>query len=291
MLGGWELPMLRLLGRRLVFVFNGSDTRPAWMSGLYVQGSGTPDARLIAREVRRQQRCIRWIERFADEVVCHPLSAQLLTRPFVNHLTIGHPFLPEAPAGEVRKRDSGFLRIVHAPTRPLQKGSPLFRAEVAKLGSSGVSVEYLEFTNRPNQEVLAGIVDSDLVLDQAYSDIPLAGLATESAALGRAVLVGGYGRSELQRFLGAIAMPMDHFVPPEEIGSALEALARDPVRRAKQAAELQVFALQQWNPVSVASRFLGMANRPVHPKLLAGMGRARIGRPPRHRCTSPTRRT
>lgn len=263
-----ELPFLRLLGRRIIFVFNGSDTRPAWMSGIYLLGSGLPDPAALQKEILRQQYCIRRIERYADEIVCHPLSAQLLTRPFVNHLAIGHPFDPGATSAVKTGGTAARLNVLHAPTRPLQKGSPRFQAEIRRLQAAGVPVDYTELTSRPNREVLEAIVASDLVLDELYSDIPLAGLGTETAALGRPFLVGGYGRAELERFGGDNPPPMDHYVHPAQLDTALDALVADPQRRAALATSLQTFALQQWNPREMSARFLHLLTGEVPPHWL-----------------------
>lgn len=254
-----ELPLLRVLGKRLIFVFNGSDTRPAWMSGLFLLGPGCPNPAAIVRETRRQRRCLRQIERYADEMICHPLSAQLLTRPFVNHLLIGHPFFaaPSAAAdSNPRSSATAPLRVLHAPTRPLQKGSLQFRAEIERLRAVGVAVDYVELTNQPNDASLRALRNSDIVLDQLFSDIPLASFATEAAALGRPCLVGGYAREEIERLTAQAPLPMAHFTHPDELGKNLLALARDPARRATLADELKTFASENWSPRNVALRFL-----------------------------------
>jgi hypothetical protein len=254
-----ELPLLRLLGKRVIFVFNGSDTRPAWMSGAFLLGPGRLDAAGLARETRRQKKLVSTIERYAHEIVCHPLSAQLLTKPFVNHLAIGHPFKAATPGldhefshepGSVKS-----LRILHAPTSPLQKGSAQFAAAVERLRDTGVIVSYTELTKRPNAEVLAQIAASDLVLDELYSDIPLAGLGTETAASGRALLVGGYGREEIIRFQGDHPIPTAHYIHPERLDETLGRLATEPRLREQMAAELESFARNQWTPEAMAARF------------------------------------
>lgn len=254
-----ELPLLRLLGKRIIFVFNGSDTRPVWMSGAFLLGPGRLDAAGLARETLRQKKLVSTIERYAHEIVCHPLSAQLLTKPFVNHLAIGHPFKAGTPGVTSEcSRESGSaksLRILHAPTSPLQKGSAQFSAAVERLRNTGVVVSYTELTKRPNSEVLAQIAASDLVLDELYSDIPLAGLGTETAASGRALLVGGYGREEIIRFQGEHPIPTSHYIHPDQLNETLLQLASDPSKREKLAAELQTYARDQWTPEAMASRF------------------------------------
>lgn len=265
-----ELPLLHALGRRIVFVFNGSDTRPAWMSGLFLIGRGQPNATAMAREIRRQQRCIRRIERYANEIVCHPLSAQLLTRPFVNHLRIGHPFsASELTAGgemsEINTSPNEPLRILHAPTRPLQKGSLQLRSIIQHLHAAGLNIDYVELTNQPNATSLRALRECDLVVDQLFSDIPLAGFATEAAAFGKPCIVGGYGRDEIARLTRESPLPMVHFVHPDDMSNEVLGLIRDPERRAKIAAELKRFVCDEWCSLNVAQRFLTLLDGSTPP--------------------------
>lgn len=252
-----ELPLLRLFRKRLIFVLNGSDSRPAWMSGLYTLGPDAPCVDAIVRETRRQLAILGRIERYADEIVCHPLSAQFLQRPFVNHLQIGHPFA-SAPheAGQMQPRRPGPLRIVHAPTRPLQKGSAVFRREIARLNVLGIETDYRELTDLPNGEVLRAVADADLVLDELYSDIPLAGLGTESASLGTAVVVGGYGSEAIATHLPASGMPHTHYVVPDKVPALIENMIRDQALRSRTAAENLAFVHEHWSSVAVAKKFL-----------------------------------
>jgi hypothetical protein len=252
-----ELPLLRLFRKRLIFVLNGSDSRPAWMSGLYTLGPDAPCVDAIVRETRRQLNLLRRIERYADEIVCHPLSAQLLRHPFVNHLQIGYPFAsPAHEAGPARTRRPGPLRIVHAPTKPLQKGSAVFRHEITRLKALGIELEYLELTGLPNTEILRAVADADLVLDELYSDIPLAGLGTESACLGTAVVVGGYGSEAIAAHLPSPGMPRSHYVLPDQVPALIETMLRDETLRSRSAAENAAFVREHWNPTAVAGRFL-----------------------------------
>jgi glycosyltransferase involved in cell wall biosynthesis len=261
-----ELPLLRLLRKRIIFVFNGSDSRPAWMSGLYTLGPDAPCVDTVVRETCRQLGLLRRIEHYADEIVCHPLSAQLLRRPFVNHLQIGHPFAsPDIEASQMRSRRPGPLRIVHAPTKPLQKGSAVFRHEIARLNVLGLEAEYQELTGRPNHEVLRAIADADLVLDELYSDIPFAGLGTESACLGTAVVVGGYGSRAIAAHLPASGIPRTHYVSPDRVPALIETMVRDDALRRRTAAENAAFVRDHWSPAVVAGKFLRVLTGDVPP--------------------------
>lgn len=255
---GLELPLLHWFGRTVICVFNGSDTRAPWMSGIFTLGPGTPNPAIIRKEIIRQQRRIRRLERWTSATVCHPLSAHLLHRPFFNHLQIGvpcaAPFLQPTAAGQGEP-----LRIVHAPTRPLQKGSPVFRAIIDRLRAEGTAIEYIELTGRPNHEVLATIASCDLVLDESYSDTPLAGLGTEAACAGRPAVVGGYGADTIVAFAAGTDLRMELFVHPNALETTVRKLVHDANARRTLGLAAQTFLRTQWAPSAVAARFIAIA--------------------------------
>jgi hypothetical protein len=259
-LRGWEMPLLSLLKRPIICVYNGSDTRPPWMSGLFAIGPGAPDPDAMLAELHRQQRMLRWCERWSTALVCHPLSAQLLRRPFFNFMQLGNPCAPAPVPPSIPQGGRTALRIVHAPTQPLRKGSPRFRAIIEQLRREGRSIEYAELTGRPNHEVMAAIADADLVLDETYSDIPLAGLGSEAAWAGRAAVVGGYGRGEVEKFAAGTSLPMELFVHPDDLETTVRRLVDDPAYRIERARMAQAFLHTHWSPSAVAKRYLAIVD-------------------------------
>ena len=91
-------------------------------------------------------------------------------------------------------------------------------------------------TGRPNREVLAAIAASDFVIDQVYSDSPLAGFAAEAAALGRPAIVGGYAWDDLRRVTPAEVMPPSHVCRPEDLADAIRRLFDGKRLKAKEVA-------------------------------------------------------
>jgi hypothetical protein len=79
------------------------------------------------------------------------------------------------------------IRIVHAPTDYLKKGTPLVRAAIKKLREEGYQFYYRELSGVPNTEVIKSLEESHIVLNQFYSFFPalfgLEGLATGNAVL------------------------------------------------------------------------------------------------------------
>ncbi len=64
------------------------------------------------------------------------------------------------------------IKILHAPSNPLIKGTPLVRAAIKKLETEGYDFEYIELMNKPNKEVLLMLEKSDIVLNQFYATMP-----------------------------------------------------------------------------------------------------------------------
>jgi glycosyltransferase involved in cell wall biosynthesis len=253
-----ELPLLRLLGKKIIYVFNGSDSRPHYISGNVIYNETTASLDECAIETRRQKRVVRTIERYADVCINHPPQAHFHERKFINHCFVGHPC--RLPATNSQQRGiagaSAKLRIVHAPSNPGPKGTAIVRDLVAQLRAAGRQIDYIELINRPNQEVLEELAQCDLVIDEVYSDIPLAGLGTEAAFFGKPAVVGGYAHDELNRYARDTGLPMALDVRPEQLASAVERLISDTSFRSECGAVAQKFVSDQWSPRAVASRFL-----------------------------------
>jgi hypothetical protein len=63
-------------------------------------------------------------------------------------------------------------RILHAPSSPFIKGTPLVRAAIARLRREGFIFEYSEFTDKSNNEVIEELRRSHIVLNQFYAFVP-----------------------------------------------------------------------------------------------------------------------
>jgi len=259
-----DLPILRRLGKRIVWVFTGSDHRPPYLDGLAVRrasGSG----RLIA-EGRRVRDRVRRAERHAHWVVALPASAQFHARPFIDFLQIGIPFATDEPAphGPSPFRRGG-LRILHAPSDPVPKGTRAVRRCIEKLRENGHAIDYLEITGRPHAEVVRAIAHCDLVIDEVFSDSPMAVLATEAASLGKPTVVTGYSASAYRQWLPGPATPPTIFEHPSRLTSAVESLIADPERRAELGRRARAFVRDRWSRTAIAERFVRLITNEVSP--------------------------
>jgi glycosyltransferase involved in cell wall biosynthesis len=250
-----DLPLLRRLGKRVVVIFFGSDSRPSYLNGAEI-AAGHDGARAAAITAAKR-RMVERTERHASLIVCHPMSAQLHRRPAVAFLAMGIPRrlderpAPPPPAG-------GPIRFLHAPSRARDKGTDRIRAAIEEARAAGANVELRVVTGRPNAEVLAAIREADVVIDQLYSDTPMAALAAEAAALGRPAIVGGYGWDALRAVEPDEHLPPTHRCHPDGLAEAIRRLADDEAYRLDLGRRARRFVQERWAPERVAERYLAV---------------------------------
>jgi len=64
------------------------------------------------------------------------------------------------------------VKIVHAPSSPIIKGTPLVRAAIKKLKEEGYIFNYVELIDKPNKVVLEELSTAHIVLNQFYAFVP-----------------------------------------------------------------------------------------------------------------------
>lgn len=246
-----ELPLLRLLGKRIVFMFFGSDVRPPYLDGSYV-GMGES---AVQADLARKLRMIRVVERYSDAVICHDGCAQLLNRPYVSALALGVPGPEQGEASRGEQRRAG-VRVLHAPSHPRIKGTTVIRQAIQELEASGMDIDYREATGVSNREVREEIARSDFVVDQMYSDIPLSSFGAEAASQGKAVVVGSLDWDAVLSDLPPVAIPPIVRCAPESVREAIAELVVEPETRLRLGRRAIEFMSTNWDGASVAGRFL-----------------------------------
>jgi glycosyltransferase involved in cell wall biosynthesis len=173
------------------------------------------------------------------------------------------------------------VRFLHAPSRPHDKGTERIRAAVDEVRSEGLDVELRIVTGVSNAEVQAAIAESDVVIDQPYSDTPMAALAAEAAALGRPAIVGGYGWDELRALTDVDSVPPTHLCHPDGLAEAIRHLATDVDGRRELGERARAFVEDRWATEAVAERYLSLVRGeppanwlvdPVHVDYVLGAG-------------------
>jgi hypothetical protein len=84
-------------------------------------------------------------------------------------------YLPKTPtvSYDIKSRSkSGKVRIVHAPTSTVGKGTPIVRSVMKGLVNDGFDFDYIELTKVTNIEVIEELKRADIVLNEFYSFLP-----------------------------------------------------------------------------------------------------------------------
>lgn len=264
----FELWLLKRLGKKIVFIYCGSDSRPPYIDGARYPGlvsDDLPKISTVLRIVRRCKRKIRLHEHYADYVINSPTTAHFLERRYINWFAMGIPrvlpnFLPGSTAVSAKP---GMVRILHSPSNPLVKGTEAILSALDNLRKKGYLIDLIKIQGMPNEVVLRELAQCDFVVDQLYADTPLATFATEAAFFGKPAIVGGYFANTVADCLAAEDIPPSMFVLPDELESAIERLILDAELRRLLGERARQFVSTHWSLHGVARRYVQLLNDEV----------------------------
>ncbi len=279
-----ELPLMKLLGKKVIYNFHGTDGRCGFMDGFAEdmfmplrlrEGTGyigplrdtdseavkaqKTDAYAAITALRKAN--IDRIDRYADAIINSPSHGQHHTRPFVQRLIIGMPYMPDRELIDAKKnrKSSDHVRILHCPSYPEGKGTLEIRKAVSAVRARGYAIDFIEMTGRPNREVLENIRECDFIIDQLYSDMAMVGFATEAAFFGKPAIVGGYYSGQQTQDIAEEWIPPTLFCLPEELEPAIEKLVRDTSFRYDLGQKARAFVEERWLASKSAERILTLA--------------------------------
>ena len=261
--------ILKIFNKQIIHVSLGSDSRPGYLNGAYkddtAKGNFDPDQVLMYDNVIVRK--IKIIEKYADVIINYPQHAHFHERSFISGNFIGFPTVFKPSGLNVSAGSDGFepVKILHAPTRPKAKGSVQFRAIIDELKSEGLQIDYREITGKTNLQVIEEIENTDIVLDELYSDLALGGLGSEAACLGKPVVVGGYYAQHLATETLKEDTPPSFYCHPSEIKAALRKLVLDKSFREKSGRGLQNFLSKHWKNEMIASKYLKIIKKDYPP--------------------------
>lgn len=252
----WDLPILKACNKKIIFIFNGSDGRPPYI-GVAGHSLEINDIKNITQKIVNN---LQIIEHYADLIVTHTASSHLHQKHYVKFLVLGIPFSHSDPLSTEISRSQEVIRILHSPSNPTAKGSAFFKKSIEFLSNKGYEIEYIEITGRPHSEVIALLQTCDFVLDQVYSDTPMAGFATEAAFFAKPAIVGGYYAEYINKEYDPEDIPPSLFCHPDDITDAIEKLIVDPGFREELGRKAQMFVQSRWTPKEVAKKYLQIIN-------------------------------
>jgi hypothetical protein len=252
-----ELFLMKALGKRIIFLYLGSDSRPPFINGPKFSRGCPADLEMVKSVTGKIKRRLKLQERYGDVCINSPSSAQFHSKPFIDWFILGLPKrITNYPARKFERHPKQKVRILHSPSRPLMKGTPAILKAIDNLTAKGHPIEFVKIEGMPNSMVLDELARCDFVVDQLYSDTPLAAFATEAAHFGKPAVVGGYFAPVMTNYLKEGNIPPSLFVHPDEIEQAIEKLIIDVDYRLDLGRQAEHFVRTRWAPKEVARRFL-----------------------------------
>ncbi|MCC5960524.1 MAG: hypothetical protein JJU08_14425 [Rhodobacteraceae bacterium] len=251
-----DLKRLKALGKTVICVFHGSDVRPVWLNGSFTD----KEPEELLKQGARKLSWLREIEKYADAIVSHPPMAPLQNRSYAQYLSVGIPTTHIKPKQQQEvERKSDAFQIVHAPSNPETKGTEKIKAVITKLRSEGYKIDLQLLINVPNSQVLATLRNADLLIDQVFSDTPMAHLATEAAGQSCPTVVCGYDLKALQSIVPAEDWPPTIIGEPDELYDCVKWALDHNAERHEIGRAAHAFVSERWRPEQVARNFLRLA--------------------------------
>ncbi len=184
--------LLRLFRKQIISIFVGSDIRSAEafeqeMRELGVLEEIQPFVRFVyslkGARYSTKRRIVQAAERYSTLILSQPGYGQLQQRPYMRFTV---PL--DIAQFKFHIPDRAVPLIVHIPSRPEVKGTDKVLEAIEQLKAEGLAFEFRLIQNTPNAQVREMLSESDIVIDELYSET-IAVLSTESMASGNAVLV------------------------------------------------------------------------------------------------------
>jgi hypothetical protein len=188
----YEFRFLKRKNKKIITIFNGDDIRSPSklrekLNELEYDGFLDYVGVYISKGYEEKKKRIAALsDKYAD--LCFSCSIDQ-----ASYLTSKQYFAPYAyDIKDFNRNDDKFnknqtIKILHAPSNPFAKGTPLVRAAVKKLKLDGYRFEYKELTGVSNTKVLKELVSCHIVLNQFYAFVPgvfgIESLANHAAVL------------------------------------------------------------------------------------------------------------
>jgi hypothetical protein len=220
-----DLPVLKMLGKKTIMWFLGSDIRhyesleaAAKKAGIKYYVSLDQGAEQKAQ--KRRLRMIHMVEKYVDHIISSPTFSQLLTREYETvHLPMD--------ICNIRYNNVPNPRpiVIHAPSDDKVKGTSYVVQAVECLKNEGHEFDFHLFRNTSNIKVRETLSEADIAVDQLFATH--GGMfAIEAMAAGCAVLGGN-----IPEFSGhPPELPIMH-TDPDNIYHNLKLLLENPELR------------------------------------------------------------
>ena len=257
----WEFAYLRRRGVKLIFVFHGSDVRPAYLNGAIWGAGDSVKLKRILGKVKEQHKVVLRAEKYASMIVCWAGITHFFSKSVYIHEDLGFPLtnwesLQENPVrAKQNYSESQSIKVLHAPSNPSAKGTIQILQTVERLRATGLNLEFRCLSGVANREILNALLDTDFVIDQAYADTAGGVLAAEAALLGVPCVIASFDSSWLKGIL-AEKLPPTCFINLRDLEEEITHLANDHTYRNRQGGLSKSYFTKHWHPHSIAGRYI-----------------------------------
>lgn len=262
-----DIPFFRLFGKKVYVVLgHGSEARPPYMSAPPHSRypSNHSELKKLRTDVRRVAASVRRNERFASAVIGMQMTGQFLTKSFIDFYRLGLP-TPLTQTRHATSPESGFRQknfvVLHVPSNRGAKGSDEIQSVMHKITQKFSDVEYRELSGVSHSEIVDAMAAADLIIDQLWSDIPMAMVGTEAAALGKPTIISGYGWPQWEEWArrnGEASMPPVIRATPSTLKSVVENAIANKKATAQVGLNAKEFVEKVWSPTAVAAKYLSV---------------------------------
>jgi hypothetical protein len=262
----FDVIVLRILGKKVIMnLCHGAEVRPPYLDGVFQ--SLDPRKRRSALELkirvlRNKKRAI-FLQKYCTHTIGQPYGlSSFATSKFINSLYIGLPCDTDKEIllsnNLTSLKSNNIIRILHAPSDSKVKGSEEISIAIDNLRSLGYPIKFIKIEGMTNDRVLNEIANCDFIVDQIYSDHPMAGLATEGAIFGKPSIVGGYGLKRLEEYCKPEFFPPSLICLPDQIQESIELLITNRKLRLELGEKAKDFVNNNWRCDLVAERYLNL---------------------------------
>lgn len=260
--GQMDLPLWKLLGKRVFMTFQGCDAR---MRGLAAREPisacaewACQDAHCTPQLDTQRVRCIKMISRFCDKLFClNPdLISYVAGSEFLPYVNLDVGFLERSHVPE-----SNCLTIVHAPTARAIKGTSF--VENASRDIQKTIRHHLRLVeNLPRAQAIEMYAGATILVDQLLCGW-YGGVAVEAMALGIPV-VAYLNEKHLQEIPSAMRAEIPIVsATPETVGDVLAKLLQNRGWRRELSERGKSYVLRWHHPVKIARRMLEIYQDPT----------------------------
>ncbi len=257
----WDLPIYRILGKRVFFTFHGTDIR---IRRIHEQQNPWSHYRSsdIPADDDRTEKVIEICRAYADGLFV--VSVGYLA--FVPDATV----LPRVIDLEAWPEQQSVQRevpvVLHVPSRRGTKGTDRILAGLDRLRDEGVAFEMRLLEGVPHAEARAAIADADVVVDNIISgDYEVVSIETMASSR---VAVANVGADVAAAFPDAPVVSLD----PDTFVAGMRGLLTDRARRLELAGRGRAYVARTHDASVIAARLLEAYAAP--PRTLAAGGRS-----------------